>query len=168
MEAKQTKFSVGYAIATLIAIFLLQSILFAPHAENLTYSEFKTLVKKGKVNDLVLDKKVITGTLAAEGLEGLLPKDKIDELKQYGSDAHRFVTARVDDPGLVGELEAANVKFTGRVENTWLSTLLSWVLPTLLFVGVWAFVMRRMAGPRVACSPSGRARPRCTSSTARA
>ncbi len=37
MEAKQRRFSIGYAIATLIAIFLVQAVLFAPHAENLTY-----------------------------------------------------------------------------------------------------------------------------------
>ena len=146
MEPKQRKFSVGYVIATVLALVLIQSILFAPHAENLSYSEFKLLVKKGKVSDLVLDKQTITGTLAAEGLEGLLPKEKIEELKRSGGGAHRFVTARVDDPGLVAELEAANVKFTGRVENTWLTTLLSWILPTLLFMGVWVFVMRRMSG----------------------
>ena len=145
MEARQRKFSVGYAVATVIAIFILQAVLFQPRAESLTYSEFKTLVRKGKVNDLVLDKQAITGTLAAEGLEGLLPKERLEELKRAGG-AHRFTAARVDDPGLVAELEAANVKFTGRVENTWLAALLSWVVPTLLFVGVWVFVMRRMSG----------------------
>jgi cell division protease FtsH len=57
---------------------------------------------------------------------------------------HRFVTARVDDPGLVAELQAAHVTFTGSVENTWLTALLSWVVPALVFVGLWALVMRRM------------------------
>src|SRR5512142_1875437 len=146
MEPKQRTFSVGYVIATVLALVLIQSILLAPHAESLSYSEFKTLVKKGKVSDLVLDRQTISGTLAAEGLEGLLPKAKLEELKRSDGGAHRFVTTRVDDPGLVAELEAANVKFTGRVENTWLTTLLSWILPTLLFVGVWLFVMRRMGG----------------------
>jgi cell division protease FtsH len=146
MEPKQQKFSIGYVIAAVLALVLIQSVLFAPHAENLSYSEFKALAKKGKVANLVLDKQRITGTLAAEGLEGLLPKEKLEELKRAGDGQHRFVTARVDDPGLVAELEAANVKFTGRVENTWLPTLLSWILPALVFVGVWAFVMRRMAG----------------------
>jgi cell division protease FtsH len=145
MEAKQ-KFSVGYVVATVIAIIALQAIVFAPHTETLTYSEFKTLLRNGKVSDLVLDKPVITGTLPAEGLEGLLPKEKLEDLKRYGGGAQRFTTARIEDPGLVAELEAANVKFTGRMENTWLSALLSWVLPALVFVSIWAFVMRRMGG----------------------
>ena len=46
--------------------------------------------------------------------------------------------------GLVPELEAAKVRFSGRVENTWFALLLSWVLPALIFVGVWAFLIRRM------------------------
>src|SRR3990167_927812 len=147
MEPRQQKFSVGYFIGTLVVLLLLQSFLFAPHRENLSYSEFKTLVAKGKVTDLVLDKQVITGTLAPEGLEGVLPKQKVEELKRYGGGAHAFITARVDDPGLVAELAAAKVRFTGRVENTWLTTLLSWVLPALVFFGLWALLVRRM-GPQ--------------------
>src|SRR3990167_4138776 len=147
MEPKQQKFSVGYVIATVITLLLLQSLLFAPHRENLAYSEFKALVKKGKVSNLVLDKQTLTGAVSAEGLEGLLPKEKIEELKRYGGGTHAFITARVDDPGLVAELETAKVKFTGRVENTWLSTLLSWVLPALVFFGLWALLVRRM-GPQ--------------------
>jgi cell division protease FtsH len=145
VEPGQRNFSIGYVAAAALALLLVQAILLAPHSESLSYNEFKTLLKKGKLSDLVLDKQTITGTVAGDGLEGLLPKDKVEALKRAGG-THRFVTARVDDPGLVAELEAANVKFTGSVENTWLSTLLSWILPTLLFVGVWMFVMRRMSG----------------------
>src|SRR3990172_7072250 len=147
MEPKQQKFSVGYFIAALVVLLLLQSFLFAPHRENLSYSEFKMLVKKGKVTDLVLDKQVIRGALAPGALEGLLPKEKREALKRAGGGAHAFITARVDDPGLVAELEAAKVKFAGRVENTWLSTLLAWVLPALVFFGLWALLVRRM-GPQ--------------------
>jgi len=144
MEAKQQSFTIWYVIAAFLTLFLVQALVLAPHVENLSYSEFKSLVAKDKVSSLVIGKQVITGTLAANGLEGLLPKEKIDELNRYGGGVHRFVTARVDDPGLVAELEAAHVTFTGSVENTWLTALLSWVVPALVFVGLWALVMRRM------------------------
>ena len=159
MEPKQQKFSVGYFIAALVVLLLLQSFLFAPHRENLSYSEFKMLVKKGKVTDLVLDKQVITGTLAPGALEGLLPKEKLEALKRAGGGAHAFITARVDDPGLVAELEAAKVKFAGRVENTWLSTLLAWVLPALVFFGLWALLVRRM-GPQGGLMAIGKSKAR--------
>ena len=144
MEAKQQHFTIWYFIAAMLILFLVQALVVAPHVENLSYSEFKSLVAKDRVSNLVIGKQVVTGTLAADGLEGLLPKEKIDELKRYGGGVHRFVTARVDDPGLVAELEAAHVTFTGSVENTWLTALLSWVVPALVFVGLWVFVMRRM------------------------
>ena len=143
MEPKHRTFSIDYFVIAVIMMLVAQAVLFAPHAENVSYSEFKALVKKGKVSDLTLDKQTIRGTLATEGLETVLPKDKVEELKRSGGGTHQFVTARVDDPGLVAELEAANVKFAGRVENTWLSALLSWVLPAVVFVGVWFFLMRR-------------------------
>ena len=63
MESKKQKFSIWYFVVALIALVLLQSVLFAPHAETLSYSEFKALAKKGKVSNLVLDKQTITGTL---------------------------------------------------------------------------------------------------------
>jgi cell division protease FtsH len=152
------KSSIGYLIAGVAALILIQSFLFAPQVETVSYSEFKALLRKGKVSDVVLDKQVITGTLAADGLEGLLARDKIEAFKRAGAGPHRFSTARVEDPGLVAELEAANVKFTGRVENTWISTVLSWVLPTLLFMGVWMFLMRRMGGAQGGLMAIGKAK----------
>jgi cell division protease FtsH len=145
MEPKQQHFSIGYFMLAFVGLLLIQSFLFAPHTENLSYNEFKALLEKGKVTDVVLDKQTITGTLSPEGLEGILPKEKVEELKQYGKGAHRFITARVDDPGLVPALTAAKVRFSGRVENTWLSVLLSWVVPAVVFVGLWVFLMRRMS-----------------------
>jgi cell division protease FtsH len=147
MPLKQRTFSIGYVFIALVVMFVLQSVFFAPGAETLSYSEFKALVKKGKVSDLTLATHTISGTLASEGLESLLSKARLEELKRQGSGPHRFVTTRVDDPGLVAELEQANIRFAGRVESTWLSTLLSWVLPAVVFVGVWVLLIRRF-GPQ--------------------
>jgi hypothetical protein len=44
MEPKRQRFSIGYFIAALTVLFLLQSVFFAPRAENLSYSEFKALL----------------------------------------------------------------------------------------------------------------------------
>ena len=147
VQPKQRTFSIGYVVIALIGMFILQSVLFAPHAENLSYSEFKTLVNKSKVSNLILAKQTVSGTLSTEGLEAVLPKARVEELKRLGGGAHQFVTARVEDPRLVADLEQANVRFAGRVENTWLSALLSWVLPAVVFVGIWLLVMRRF-GPQ--------------------
>jgi len=158
MEPKQKNFTVWYFVAAAVALMLVQALVLAPHVENLSYSEFKSLVAKGKVTNLVIAKQVISGTLAADGLEGLLPKEKLDELKRYGKGVHQFVTARVDDPALVADLEAAHVRFTGTVENTWLTALLGWVVPALVFVGLWAFLMRRMGNAQGGLLAIGKSR----------
>ena len=150
----------GYLVAGLLAMVVINSFLFAPHAESISYSEFKTLVKKGKVSNLLLDGQSITGTLSADGLEGILAKERIEALKRSGAGPYPFVTVRVDDPSLVTELEAANVKFTGRAENTWISRVLSWILPMLLFMGVWMFLMRRMGGAQGGLLAIGKSKAR--------
>jgi len=159
MELKQRKFSIGYLAIALIAMVVLQFPLFAPRAASVSYSEFKALAKKGKVSNLTLDKQTISGTLSMDGLEIMLPKDKLEELKRLGAGPHRFVATRVEDPGLVAELEQANIKFAGQVDNTWLSTLLSWVLPAVVFAGVWVLLMRRF-GPQQGLMAIGKSKAR--------
>jgi cell division protease FtsH len=80
MEPKQQRFSLWYFLAALMIMLAIQNFLFAPHTENLAYSDFKALVKAGKVADLSLSERAITGRLKQEGLEKFLPKEKIEEL----------------------------------------------------------------------------------------
>ncbi|RMF93350.1 MAG: ATP-dependent metallopeptidase FtsH/Yme1/Tma family protein [Nitrospinota bacterium] len=143
MEKKQ-RFSLWYFMATFLILLIIESFLSSPHSETISYSDFKRLVKAGKVVDLTIGERTITGRLKPEGLEGLLPQEKIEEIRKAGKGEHRFFTLRVDDPSLAQELEAANVRFSGRVENTWFSTLLSWILPALIFFALWAFFIKRM------------------------
>ena len=159
MEFKQRKFAIGYLAIALIAILVFQLPLFGPRAAHVSYSEFKALAKKGKVSNLTLDRETISGTLSTDGLEPVLSKEKFEELNRLGSGPHRFVATRVEDPGLVAELEQANVKFAGHVENAWLSTLLSWVLPAVVFAGVWVLLMRRF-GPQQGLMAIGKSKAR--------
>ncbi|PYN58578.1 MAG: cell division protein FtsH [Candidatus Rokuibacteriota bacterium] len=159
MDFKQRKFAIGYLAIALIAILVFQLPLFGPRAAHVSYSEFKALAKKGKVSNLTLDRETISGTLSTDGLEPVLSKEKLEELNRLGSGPHRFVATRVEDPGLVAELEQANVKFAGHVENAWLSTLLSWVLPAVVFAGVWVLLMRRF-GPQQGLMAIGKSKAR--------
>ena len=74
MKAARPQAAIGYVVAAMLAVAVVNSFLSAPHPEGITYSEFKTLVKKGKVSNLLLDGHSITGTLATDGLEGVLSK----------------------------------------------------------------------------------------------
>jgi cell division protease FtsH len=96
------------------------------------------------VVDLSLGERTISGHLIPAGLDGLLPKEKIKELQQFGQGAHAFTTVKVDDVTLIPELEAAGVQFQGQIEDHWFGTLLSWIVPALVFVMVWGVALKRM------------------------
>jgi cell division protease FtsH len=144
MEQNQRKFSIWYFLGAFVVLLALENFILGAITETLTYSEFKALLRGGKITEVVISDRMINGRLKAEGLDGILPPDKVAEIKRFGGIDQRFVVVRVDDSGLVKELEEAKVKFSGRLENTWFTTLLSWVLPALIFVGIWMFFMKRM------------------------
>lgn len=145
MEQKR-QFIFWCFIAAFWTAILIQNYFIQDHVENLPYSEFKTLLKAGKVKDITLGEQVISGTFSSEGLERLTAKETAERIKKLGAGDHLFSTIRVDDPTLVQDLMTAKVRFTGQVDNKWLSSILSWVLPALIFVGIWFFAMKRMGG----------------------
>ena len=141
---KHRPLSMGYVLLVLLLVLTIQSLVVLPHDTNVTYSEFKALLAQGKVTDVMLERDTITGTLAPEGLDGLLSAKTVAELKKSADRAPRFVTVRVEDPQLVPELEAARVAFAGRVDSNWWSGPLSWVVPGVLIIGVWLLLLNRM------------------------
>ncbi|RLB06582.1 MAG: cell division protein FtsH, partial [Deltaproteobacteria bacterium] len=134
-KKKKVQFSVWYLLFALWALILINSYFMAPHEVKITYSQFKDLLAQGRVTEVVIDKEKIEG-------RAIISDEKKEEKKRD------FVTIRVEDPDLVKELRQHGVTFSGRHENTFLKNLFSWVIPMLLFVGVWMFLMRRIGrGP---------------------
>jgi cell division protease FtsH len=144
MEARQ-RFSLWYIVAVTLALIAIQSTFFAAHKANVAYSEFKTLLRQRKLGDLIIGGQTISGTVDVQSLDSVLPKERVAVLKGTGKGPHLFVTARVDDPELVRELEAAGIRFTGKVANPWSSMLLGWVLPVLFFFLLWRLMASRMS-----------------------
>ncbi len=145
MEAKQ-RFSIWYFIGVFLMLIAFQNFFVQGHVETLAYSEFKAALKAGKVIEVTLNDSAITGKLTPDGLRDVLPRDKASELQRSGKDPgpHVFTTVRVNDPSLIQDLEAAKVRFSGQLENKWLATILSWVVPAVIFVALWGFLMKRM------------------------
>ncbi|WP_454726979.1 MULTISPECIES: ATP-dependent zinc metalloprotease FtsH [Cupriavidus] len=146
MEPRQQQFSLWYVLLAVSAMLLLQSVLFAPHVATLPYSDFKVLLKAGKLKDITLGESAISGTLDTDDIGSLLPRQQVEEMQRQGKGDHPFSTLRVNDPDLVHDLEAAKVRFVGQAENKWIGALLSWVVPALLFFAVWSFLIKRMGG----------------------
>ena len=144
MDKKQI-FSLWYVVLALIVLVTLQEFIGGNHTQTLSYSEFKQALAAGKVDDIVLKEGVATGRLNADGLDKILPAPRAEALKKQGGE-HRFVTVLLNDPGLIAELDASKVRYAGVLESKWFGLLVSWVAPTLIFVGIWFFVMKRMGG----------------------
>lgn len=134
-----------YLAAAVLILLVLHPYTFPEPAEEISYSQFKQLVAQRKVADVVLSPEEVTGRLTSLETDGVLTADQLERMKRWGSNP-RFRAVRVDDPKLVETLEEHGIPFSGRVPNTWLPTVLSWVLSALLFVGIWLFVLRRVAG----------------------
>jgi cell division protease FtsH len=160
MQPQQRQFSIRYSIGAMIVLLVIEAYLFAPHPETLAYSDFVNLVKAGKVSNVTLSSHAITGTLAPDGLDAFLPKDQLEALRREGKGRHLFVTTRVDDPQLVPALEAARVRFTGVGDTSWLGTLASWVVPAVIFVGLWGLMIRRMGGAQGSLLSIGKSKAR--------
>jgi cell division protease FtsH len=142
---KRQAFSLWYLLGALVALVLVQELLATRHTQTLAYSEFKQALAAGKLSDVVIADGVATGRLQAQGLDGILPKDKAEALERKDGE-HGFATVLLDDPGLVAALDEAKVRYGSVRENKWLGTLVSWVAPALVFFGIWWFLMKRMGG----------------------
>jgi cell division protease FtsH len=147
MNKRKQQFSIGYFIVAMLILFLLQYYFAAPKVETIGYSQFKSLVKKGLVTNLVINEQIIRGEIKPEGVKEVL---SAEQLKARGDGTKEdktalpFVTVRIEDPELVSDLEAAGVPFRGEVVSQWLPTLLSWVVPVGLFFLLWSFLFRKM------------------------
>jgi len=128
----RARFSLGYFIVALLLMILIQNIFLAETIQRIPYSEFKEFLRNGKVESVTLSQDEVRGMLK-EGQEGALGGTRL------------FLAIRVQDPDLVNELEQHGVKYSGRYESTWVTTLLSWVVPIVIFFGIWSLIFRRMS-----------------------
>ncbi len=95
--------------------------------ESITYTNLLDRLKAGQVAEVTITESVIEG-----------------RYKSAQNGYEYFVTRRVD-PELVQVFTDAGVEITGASDQNWFSTIVSWVAPALILVGLWYFVFRGFA-----------------------
>jgi len=126
---KQTQFSIWYFLVALLAIMWLHGLWTEYRTvEPISYSEFQGYLERGKIAEISVGTNTIEGEF----------RDPLPDGRT------RFVAIRVE-PDLARDLEKFDVKFRGMVESTFLRDVLSWVVPALVFFGLWFYLMRRFA-----------------------
>jgi len=123
-------FSIWYFLMAILLFMYVQQYFFSSNVETISYSQFKQKVAEGSVSKLAISPESISGTL----------KGKANTPDQ------QFTTVRVEDPGLVKELDDRKVDYSGRYDSKFLGTILSWLLPLAVMFLIWRFAIKRM-GP---------------------
>ena len=125
---RRTQFNIAYVVFAMVAIVALQQWWHrAQTVEVLPYSEFERLLAEHKIDEVVISDQRITGKLKGNAagktvaVANLVPPDLADRLSRY------------------------DVKYTRVYDSNVLRDLLSWILPALVFFGVWYFLAKRMA-----------------------
>ncbi len=127
MDRKQT-FNIAYLIVALSAIGLFQMLLAWRDIAQLSHTELMRMVNEGKVASVTITETSIQGRF----------KDP-----QYGKSS--FFSTRVD-PAAAADFEKAGVPVSGATDNNWGTTILSWALPMLMFLGIWLFLFGGIGG----------------------
>jgi cell division protease FtsH len=99
------------------------------------YSDFTTQLQAGNVDAVTIVERDLSGSLKLEA-EAATPRGTV----KYKD----FRTYMPDDPQLITQLRAANVKIVARAPSQWTTILIS-ILPWVLILVVWLLFMRRMS-----------------------
>ena len=134
-----------YVLGVVLVLSLAQAFFYSVQSKDaVSYSEFKTLVREGKIREVVVADDRLRGVYKAAPQSGT---------------ASRGVTAvRIEDPKLIEDLEKAGVKYTGEVASRWIGEVLGWVIPLLFIVALWTFFLRKMGSAEGGVMSFGRSK----------
>jgi cell division protease FtsH len=133
LSPQRPGFSMWYVLGFLLLLAVAQALFLGSGGRSIPYSEFKALVRANQVVEVTVGDQTIAGKLKEARGEGRQKSDV-------------FMTTRIEDPKLVEDLEAHQVRYTGEVVSRWLPEILSWMIPLLLIVALWSFFVRRIGG----------------------
>ncbi len=122
-------FNIWFTVFAILGVLTLQNLWIGfTQIETIPYSRFLQLLDEERISELYVTDDAIKGTI----------RDPESGEKPL------FMTVRVDDT-LAEKIQDKNVKLVGIAENTLLRDILSWVIPALVFVGIWIAAMRYFA-----------------------
>ncbi|MEO1428004.1 MAG: ATP-dependent zinc metalloprotease FtsH [Cyanobacteria bacterium J06633_8] len=130
----------GSSLFILLTLLLLLNFIvpsfFAPEYPQAPYSEFIAQVQAGKVERAII------------GGDSIQYEVNSDDVFGSGGKQVYTTTPIALDLDLPKILRDNNVEFAAPPpdNNGWIGTLLSWVIPPLIFFGIWGFLMRRQGG----------------------
>ncbi|MEA1939096.1 MAG: ATP-dependent zinc metalloprotease FtsH [Candidatus Caldatribacteriota bacterium] len=121
--------NIGLYLLILIIAFSVISSFFEPEStsQEITYSQFLKEVESNNVAQVTIVENSISGSLM---------------------NGTKFSTYSPDDPEMMNVLRSKNIEIVAKppVEVSWWMRLLSSLLPMLLIIGIWLFMLQQMQG----------------------
>lgn len=128
-DDRKRQVTVWYVLAAMLGILLFQWWWASySQVEIIAYSQFESLLDQDKIGQVTVSADSIQGTLKEP-----LPNGKRD-----------FFVTRVD-PQLAEKLARHQVVVTGAPTGGVVQTILSWVIPAVIFYLIWMFLFRHVA-----------------------
>ena len=132
-EVKRPRKPLLFYYCLVLILLLLFNWFILPQAaqsqiKDTDYGTFMTMTEKGQVDSVEIQQHQIL-------------------FKEKGDDQTIYRTGIVDDPQLVSRLHENGVKFTSEIvqeASPFMTLLLSWVLPLVVFIGLGSWLSRRM------------------------
>jgi cell division protease FtsH len=121
-------------LGLILVIALAQAYFWVPQGDPIPYSQFKSLLRDGRIAEVVISDQSIRGKLKPKGTDG-------------STAATAFTATRIEDPKLVEDLDRFGASYRGEIVSRWLPELLGWLLPVGLILLVSSYFFRRMGSP---------------------
>jgi cell division protease FtsH len=129
---KRIRLNIYFVIIAFCGVLIIHYIISSSYQPIvIPYSEFQHALKDGRVKEITISSNTIAGQID-------IKNEKTGQIEEK-----RFTTVIVN-PEIVKQLEQSNVTYSGKIENTFFRELLSWVLPLVIFIGIWFFLIRRI------------------------
>lgn len=159
---RRPRFSVWIYLAIFLALLVHFFVFWTGEEPNaIDYSTFLNYVEEGQVEEVVvINDSRIEGEYTAQAVEEgrvQTPQQQPDILGNTPDEpSRRFTSTKPADHDLTDFLrnynEAARddearqpVSFTARTEDNWFGGVLTWVLPFIILIGIWIYLLRRMS-----------------------
>jgi cell division protease FtsH len=113
----------------------------------ISYTQFKTLLREGRVEQLSIRGDEIEGRLSAV----------VPGMEREAEEGFRTHVPEFGDPGLLPLIEERGVELNvAPRQETGAGMLLATLLPWVIIIGIWIYIMRRMMGARLGGFGGGR------------
>ena len=166
----QWRLWVWYFLLTMLVLWIWQELANQVEYRTIPYSEFRTYLAQGAVTEALVKQGEIDGRIVPKPehetnnrpTQGATPAPSPAPTQSPSAETKPFFfrTERIEDPGLVNDLQTAGVRYAATRPGVISQLFLAWVLPIAVMVLLWNLLSRRMGGAGQSIFSIGKSRAR--------